>query len=628
MSKTQKAKKAAAFAVCAALLLSTGATAFAANTPADTAAFNAWKTNTWDSKAQYDSGHVVLTPGKDATQMNFAWYSTAKGTPQIKISTKSDMSGAKSFTGTAAAISATNGTNTYKSSNKVTATGLTEKTSYSYSYSTDGSSWSTPASFNTQSSTSLKMIYVGDPQIGASGKTDLDIANDAFQWNLTLQTAVSKNPDTNFILSAGDQINQADASSASLVRRELEYAGFLYPTALRNVPVATTIGNHESLVGDYTQHYNNPNSNTNLGSTASGCDYYFNYGKVLFIVLNSNNRDSAEHDKLMSTAIHDSASKDAQWKIVMFHHDVYGSGAPHSDVDGANLRALFAPLMDKYNIDVCLTGHDHSYCRSYQMLDGKAIDYSSDTVTDPQGTLYIAADSASGSKFYDVNTTKQYYADKVSQTKDPTYSTIAIKDGSFTIQTFDAAKNTMIDTYTINKSSAKQSLADLITKANSVIADKAFAATYTEASRKALQDALSTANTLLATDKDAIPAGLFGNYDKAIQGDNPNDKLNYYAYCMINGEESRVEAGYCAFLDKTMDNSQKLLTAASVNQVSTSLNSAISGLTKISAAASSTPQSPKTGDPTAVLVTVILSGISLAVLAVLTLGMKKRRENR
>lgn len=55
---------------------------------------------------------------------------------------------------------------------------------------------------------------------------------------------------------------------------------------------------------------------------------------------------------------------DAKWRVVAFHHDIYGSGAPHSDTDGANLRPIFAPLMDKFDIDVCLTGHDHSYART------------------------------------------------------------------------------------------------------------------------------------------------------------------------------------------------------------------------------------------------------------------------
>jgi hypothetical protein len=221
-----------------------------------------------------------------------------------------------------------------------------------------------------------------------------------------------------------------------------------------------------------------------------------------------------------------------------------------------------------------------------------------------------------------MDTTKQYYVNKASQTKDPSYSTIAITDGNFTIQTFDAAKNTQIDSYTIVKSSPKLSLANLITKANSIIANKAFAVTYTDASRKALLDSLSAANALLSTDQDGIPEGLFGNYDKAVQGDNAKDKLNYYGYCMVNGKELRVETGYCAFIDKTMDNTQKLLTAASINQINTSLSTAISSLTK-----TSTLASPKTGDHTAVFVTIHIACLSLIVLAVIAYNRNKRSEN-
>ena len=177
-----------------------------------------------------------------------------------------------------------------------------------------------------------------------------------YAWNKTLNQALGENgiaQNASFILSAGDQI---DYSDDNYTIREQEYAGYLYPEVLRNVPVATTIGNHESKGDDYSYHYNNPNA-SELGSTESGGDYYYSYGDALYIVLNSNNRNVEEHRKLMQQA--EESHKDAKWKIVMFHHDIYGAGSPHSDVDGANLRILFAPLMDEFDVDVCLTGHDH-----------------------------------------------------------------------------------------------------------------------------------------------------------------------------------------------------------------------------------------------------------------------------
>ena len=61
-----------------------------------------------------------------------------------------------------------------------------------------------------------------------------------------------------------------------------------------------------------------------MGATNSGSDYYFSYGDVLYIVLNSNNRNAAEHSKLMEKAI--KSAPNAKWKVVAFHHDIYGSG--------------------------------------------------------------------------------------------------------------------------------------------------------------------------------------------------------------------------------------------------------------------------------------------------------------
>ncbi len=59
----------------------------------------------------------------------------------------------------------------------------------------------------------------------------------------------------------------------------------------------------------------------------------------------------------------------------MFHQDIYGSGYDHSDSDGMVLRTQLTPLMDKYDIDVVLQGHDHTYSRTYQLQsDGQAHD--------------------------------------------------------------------------------------------------------------------------------------------------------------------------------------------------------------------------------------------------------------
>lgn len=532
--------------------------------------YTTWKDTVWNKKddqgnltgegESYDSSRIILTPGKTAKDLGFAWYSQKKGEPAVKIGKKEDLSDAQEFKGTATEINRSNQKNTYKASNKVTVEGLFEEnTTYYYSYTDDvkNPAWSEVQSYTTKKTTNFQTILVGDPQIGASGSQgqgtadDINIAVDTFNWNKTLEQAKITAPNASFILSAGDQIDYAgtDSSDGKNVR-ESEYAGFTYPALLRMLPLATTIGNHESKGTDYKYHYNNPNSEDGLGSTNSGSDYYFSYGNVLFISLNSNNRNTVEHRELLKKAVE--SNPDAKWKVVMFHHDIYGSGQPHSDTDGANLRALFAPLMDEFSIDMCLTGHDHSYARSYLMADGTAIQYDDSVAINPEGTLYIAAGSASGSKFYKLATTKQYYIAERSNTQIPTFSTIDFSDESIVIKTYDYNGNKYADDYTLYKTGEKVSMKDLIAQAKEIKNDG-----YTEASWNKLQSEIAAAEDLMKyTAEDKGAAQLAAVYDKTNDADNANDMLNYYGYAQGDykrGDSTALKAGFSTLLDKTMD---------------------------------------------------------------------------
>lgn len=532
--------------------------------------YTTWKDTVWNKKddqgnltgegESYDSSRIILTPGKTAKDLGFAWYSQKKGEPAVKIGKKEDLSDAQEFKGTATEINRSNQKNTYKASNKVTVEGLFEEnTTYYYSYTDDvkNPNWSEVQSYTTKKTTNFQTILVGDPQIGASGSQgqgtadDINIAVDTFNWNKTLEQAKITAPNASFILSAGDQIDYAgtDSSDGKNVR-ESEYAGFTYPALLRMLPLATTIGNHESKGTDYKYHYNNPNSEDGLGSTNSGSDYYFSYGNVLFISLNSNNRNTVEHRELLKKAVE--SNPDAKWKVVMFHHDIYGSGQPHSDTDGANLRALFAPLMDEFGIDMCLTGHDHSYARSYLMADGTAIQYDDSVAINPEGTLYIAAGSASGSKFYKLATTKQYYIAERSNTQIPTFSTIDFSDESIVIKTYDYNGNKYADDYTLYKTGEKVSMKDLIAQAKEIKNDG-----YTEASWNKLQSEIAAAEDLMKyTAEDKGAAQLAAVYDKTNDADNANDMLNYYGYAQSDykrGDSTALKAGFSTLLDKTMD---------------------------------------------------------------------------
>ena len=428
--------------------------------------------------------------------------------------------------------------------------------------------------YKTHSFSDYQAVLVGDPQIGASGSNgqgtqdDTDIAVNTYAWNKTLQKALGAGgiaENASFILSAGDQIDYSSSGTngSGEIIREQEYAGFLYPDVLRSTPLATTIGNHESMVDDYSLHYNNPNAST-LGSTESGGDYYYSYGDTLFISLNSNSRNVEEHRQLMKEAV--ASHEDAKWKVVLFHHDIYGSGSPHSDVDGANLRILFAPLMDEFNIDLCLTGHDHSYARTYQILDGKVIE--TDGVSEnaskaynPEGTLYIAAGSASGSKFYTLNTVKQYYIAERSNTPEPTFSTIDFSGDSLTIKTYDYNGQKYANDVTLSKDGNAKSIEEM---KNEVAAIDTV--NVTSGSKNRIDEALIAVNTALDTRDDSTAETELQN-----KWNTTSDPLNYYGYAQngfANENSTALKRGYSSLLDKTLyeNDSNKAVTTATIDE--------------------------------------------------------------
>ncbi len=525
--------------VCGALLVGTTVPALAATvhyndgaSVGGSAEWNAW-TKEWESVAT-DYTQVSLTPGADETELNFAWYSKDNGqaaTPVVHFGT--DKNALKTFTGTSADVdSDLTGGEAYDY-NYVTVTGLKENTTYYYTVEKNGVQ-SDVETYRTHSFSTVKMLYVGDPQIGASkgqpqgsetlsgdsGAANTAARNDAFGWNRTLEAAVAQDPDVSFIISAGDQVNKTGQP------KEEEYAGYLSADVLSYLPVATAIGNHDSLNPDYQYHFNNPNA-TDYGTTAAGGDYYYSYGNGLFIVLNTNNYNVAEHKQAIAQAV--ASDPDAAWRIVTIHQDIYGSGLDHSDTDGMILRTQLTPIFDQYDIDVVLQGHDHTYSRSkllygdgqshgtYEFqLNDEGTDYDWDnayntqtntqiplypedgdttgetllsnfqtdnhcytiettvgsTVTNPNGTLYMTANSASGSKFYELISGQQDYIANRSQNWLPSWSVITMSETSFSIDTYQLTadgKTEKIDsTFTINKTGDGESLTAPLTRAQAV----------------------------------------------------------------------------------------------------------------------------------------------------------------
>lgn len=174
----KRTKKVMAALMVAIMMTTTSYTVFAAENDGwteapytEAAQGGAWETwcEKWET-IKNDWTQLSITPGKNETELNFAWYSNKEETsPKVRISKNLDMSNFVEFTGKQSRAVTNQKTNVEYVSNKVTISGLEENTIYYYTYGTN-ENWSEPVEINTQSTNKFTFFLVGDPQIGSSLK--------------------------------------------------------------------------------------------------------------------------------------------------------------------------------------------------------------------------------------------------------------------------------------------------------------------------------------------------------------------------------------------------------------------------------------------------------------------------
>lgn len=291
-------------------------------------------------------------------------------------------------------------------SNKATVDGIQGGVSYVYRVGNE-ECWSDAYAFTASaqgSGTRFNFLFAGDPQVGASGNSGADEAG----WTNTLNRALARLGGASFVASAGDQVNNRGD--------EAQYDGYYAPEALKSVPQATTVGNHDNGSLRYTDYNNMPNV-SELGATrntgSQSGDYWFMYNGVLFMDLNSNNTSTSEHRQFMAEAI--AANPQATWKIVMFHHSTYSVANHYTDGDIIQRRNELPAVFSDLGIDVVLMGHDHYFTRTYLIKDGNPVVPEGHDISKgepapteavdpaPGQVLYLTANSASGSKYYSLN---------------------------------------------------------------------------------------------------------------------------------------------------------------------------------------------------------------------------------
>lgn len=314
---------------------------------------------------------VTLTPTADpAHSQTFTWRMTAQRPGQVvqvraasgavtAVDARDKMRVQKQYTGKDAyAFTAT-------------ATNLVPGTTYAYRIVTSGGStgWNSFTTAGVGLTRPWTFLAFGDTQVANAGVPE-DI----------IDTAVARNPSAPLLLHAGDVVNKPNSLT--------EWRDFMkatYPTRV-NKNWLISIGNHEQCVllkvcrsGDaqaFRSYYSWPR-NGYPGQADTW--YYTDYQGVRFIVLDTFGGDLAVQKSFLEAAL---KSNRQRWTVVLQHA---GPFASRKDRNNSAVRSAFLPLYTEYQVDLVLSGHDHSYDRGHYGASSSS-------------TVYAV--SVSGKKFY------------------------------------------------------------------------------------------------------------------------------------------------------------------------------------------------------------------------------------
>lgn len=180
-----------------------------------------------------------------------------------------------------------------------------------------------------------------------------------------VRAALAAEPDARLAVHAGDLIDHAENDS-----QWGEWYDAFGSEGTGGINHVTTPGNHEYSSNALSGHWdlqfpgagNGPEEGVDLNETVHHTDYQ----GVRFISLNSNYRDADVDDvdawlesqtEWLVQTLRDNPN---EWTVVTFHHPLF-SNSPGRDNEP--LRRAWLEVLEEYDVDLVLQGHDHSYSR-------------------------------------------------------------------------------------------------------------------------------------------------------------------------------------------------------------------------------------------------------------------------
>lgn len=316
---------------------------------------------------------------------------------------------------------------------------LTPNRKYSYRVG-DGLRWSEMRSFTTADpkGRDFKFLIFGDSQWHLKDQPPY------LPWRNTAHNAYSANSDARFIIHTGDLVDFG--------QEEAHWNAWFAAAEgiIDTIPIMPASGNHESYgqrqiskprywLEQFVLPGNGPQGQKNV--------YSYDYGPVHLVVLDTQQEEQKQHGDILK-AQQDWLEKDlaatrARWKIAYFHRPPY---SVHSKRDEKEVREAFCAILEKHNVDLVFSGHDHGIARTHPIKNGEPVEKTS------QGTVYYIV-GHSGGKTYEELEKRSMHAFFLNS-KEPNYIVLEVREKKLTAKTI-GQDGAVIDTFSVDRKKAR-----------------------------------------------------------------------------------------------------------------------------------------------------------------------------
>lgn len=242
----------------------------------------------------------------------------------------------------------------------------------------------------------------GKYTIGVWGDTQNNDGNKNFEITKEVVSQLVKYP-LDFTVHTGDIVENGSVTAS--------WDGFLHTAQPLNakVPFMPSTGNHDVINAAQDPDFQKPfpvfYDLFNLPEDE--LNYSFDYGNIHFVAINSGyaagaakvdkvlfKQGSPEYIWLENNLAKAKKDKKIKWVILYEHYPTHSFGVSLV----SQWQSQINPIIDKYKVDLVLSGHRHVYERHASIRNG-AIEKPSDlqVYAKPKGTVFITNGSAGGS---------------------------------------------------------------------------------------------------------------------------------------------------------------------------------------------------------------------------------------